>query len=96
MHRTLKANCIRVRPQWMYEDRHIIGDIPLHALMIPGTHNSGAYDTEFGVSGILKKVLIIFFNIAYLEIGQFEYYEKVFHKSRRRCLEPTFIWYPLF
>ena len=48
--RTLKANCIRVRPQWMYEDRHIVGDIPLHALMIPGTHNSGAYDVNFGVS----------------------------------------------
>ena len=49
-YRTLKANCIRVRPQWMYEDRHIVGDIPLHALMIPGTHNSGAYDVNFGVS----------------------------------------------
>ena len=46
----MKANCIRVRPQWMYEDRHIVGDIPLHALMIPGTHNSGAYDVNFGVS----------------------------------------------
>ena len=77
--RTLKANCIRVRPEWMYEHRHVIGEIPLHgnflqqiltkfvtvlihifstyvqicnfaALMIPGTHNSGAYDVNFGVS----------------------------------------------
>ena len=28
--RTLKANCIRVRPEWMYEHRHVIGEIPLH------------------------------------------------------------------
>ena len=48
--RTLKVNCIRLRPTWMYEDRHVIGDIPLHSLMIPGTHNAGAYDTNFGVS----------------------------------------------
>jgi len=59
--RTLKANCIRVRPQWMFEDRHIVGDIPLHALMIPGTHNSGAYDVNFGRSdslNIMKKFSI--------------------------------------
>ena len=53
-YRTLKANCIRVRPQWMYEDRHIVGDMPLHALMIPGTHNSGAYDVNFGVSSTIS------------------------------------------
>ena len=48
--RTLKVNCIRLRPTWMFEDRNVIGDVPLHSLMIPGTHNAGAYDTNFGVS----------------------------------------------
>ena len=80
--RTLKTNCIRVRPEWMYEHRHVIGEIPLHgntfkkffitlcnivffrdfaALMLPGTHNSGAYDVNFGVSKnaiFIKGILI--------------------------------------
>ena len=47
---------MRLRPQWMYEDRHIIGDMPLHSLMIPGTHNSGAYDINTEVSIHLAKV----------------------------------------
>ena len=46
----MKVNCMRLRPNWMYEDRHIIGDMPLHSLMIPGTHNAGAYDANVGVS----------------------------------------------
>ena len=57
----MKANCIRVRPEWMYEDRHIIGDIPLHALMLPGTHNSGAYDIDFGVS-LPNSGFVLFFS----------------------------------
>ena len=41
--RTLKANCLKLRPRWMWRERESIGDIPLHALMIPGSHNAGAY-----------------------------------------------------
>ena len=41
--RTLKANCLKLRPRWMWRERGAIGDIPLHALMIPGSHNAGAY-----------------------------------------------------
>ena len=41
--RTLKANCLKLRPRWMWRERGVIGDIPLHALMIPGSHNAGAY-----------------------------------------------------
>ncbi len=46
--RTLKMNCMRLRPKWMWEYRSQIGDMPLHALMLPGTHNSGSYE-EFEV-----------------------------------------------
>ena len=41
--RTVKANCLKLRPRWMDRERASIGDIPLHALMIPGSHNAGAY-----------------------------------------------------
>jgi len=54
--RTLKVNCMRLRPNWMYEDRHVIGDMPLHSLMIPGTHNAGAYDDNVGPSDALNLI----------------------------------------
>ena len=40
----LAVNCIKIQPVWMWEMRDDIDSIPLHGLMIPGTHNSGAYD----------------------------------------------------
>ncbi|TRY71930.1 hypothetical protein TCAL_14850 [Tigriopus californicus] len=40
---TLKSNCLRMRPSWMWDEREVINDIPIHALMIPGSHNSGSY-----------------------------------------------------
>jgi hypothetical protein len=27
----------------MWNERETIGDMPLHAIMIPGSHNSGSY-----------------------------------------------------
>ena len=36
-------NCLLIRPRWMWEERDVIGNIPLNNLMIPGTHNSGSY-----------------------------------------------------
>ncbi|CAL8118844.1 unnamed protein product [Orchesella dallaii] len=39
----LKSNTLRIRPHWMRELRNVIGDIPLTSLMIPGTHDAGAY-----------------------------------------------------
>jgi len=30
----------------MNEERDVIGDVPLSTLMIPGTHNSGAYEVD--------------------------------------------------
>ena len=40
----LAVNCIKIQPVWMWEMKDHIGSMPLHALMIPGTHNAGAYD----------------------------------------------------
>jgi len=39
----LKSNTFRTRPHWMRELRNVIGDIPLTSLMIPGTHDAGAW-----------------------------------------------------
>ena len=39
----MRSNCINLRPHWMWEEKSRIGEIPLHALMIPGSHNSGSY-----------------------------------------------------
>lgn len=39
----LSTNCIRARPNWMYQARGAIGNFSLMDLMIPGTHNTGTY-----------------------------------------------------
>ena len=36
-------NCLLIRPRWMWEERDVIGNVPLHSLMLPGTHNSGSF-----------------------------------------------------
>ncbi|XP_013791143.2 uncharacterized protein LOC106474990 [Limulus polyphemus] len=41
--RLLASNCIRGRPNWMYEMRDVIGDQTLLNVMLPGTHNSGSH-----------------------------------------------------
>ncbi|CAB4067801.1 unnamed protein product [Lepeophtheirus salmonis] len=41
--RTLKSNCLKLQPNWMWEDKDLIGSVPLNKLMIPGSHNSGSY-----------------------------------------------------
>ena len=52
--RILKLNCLRIRPTWMNEEREVIGDVPLSTLMIPGTHNSGAYEVDESVRKMFK------------------------------------------
>ena len=39
----LRMNCLLIRPRWMWEERDIIGNTPLHSHMLPGTHNSGSF-----------------------------------------------------
>lgn len=39
----LKSNTFRTRPHWMRELRNVIGDVPLTSMMIPGTHDAGAF-----------------------------------------------------
>lgn len=39
----LSSNCLRARPNWMYQARSVIGNFSLMDLMIPGTHNTGTY-----------------------------------------------------
>ena len=43
MTRVLRMNCLLIRPRWMWEERNAIGNLPIHSLMIPGTHNSGSF-----------------------------------------------------
>jgi len=47
--KVLKSNSLRIFPLWMNELKDIIGDIPLHSLMIPGTHDAGSW-MEYDVS----------------------------------------------
>ena len=42
--RVLAVNCLKTQPTWMYEMKEYLGSIPLHALMLPGSHNSGSYN----------------------------------------------------
>ena len=42
--RVMAVNCIKTQPTWMWEMKESIGSIPLHAIMLPGTHNAGSYD----------------------------------------------------
>jgi len=39
----LQTNSLRLWPTWMNDMKKCIGDIPLHSLMIPGTHDSGSW-----------------------------------------------------
>lgn len=83
--RPIIVNCLRIRPNWMWEERQSIGDLPLHALMIPGTHNSGAYE-EFQDThsiSILKRFTVnhgedvwnqLLYGIRYLDL-RVGYYE---------------------
>ena len=62
----LRMNCLLIRPRWMWEERDVIGDIPLNALMIPGTHNSGSYipkgsNVSFMIIANLDTVLLFNF-----------------------------------
>lgn len=41
----LASNCIRKHKDWMWQNREYLKDKSLLSLMIPGTHDSGAYDT---------------------------------------------------
>ncbi|CAG7653048.1 unnamed protein product [Allacma fusca] len=56
--RPYKSNCLRLYPTWMNDIRDIIGNKPLRKLMIPGTHDAGAwivYDGSFASDGILAR-----------------------------------------
>jgi hypothetical protein len=46
----LKSNCLQIYPTWMHDHKDVIGDSSLHALMIPGTHNSGSWKEYEGPS----------------------------------------------
>ncbi|ODM98013.1 PI-PLC X domain-containing protein 1 [Orchesella cincta] len=39
----LKSSCLQVYPTWMKDLKNEIGNVPLHSLMIPGTHNAGSW-----------------------------------------------------
>ena len=41
---------IYMYPRWMREMKDTLGSVPLHSLMIPGTHNSGSHMKLRGVA----------------------------------------------
>ncbi|CAG7827403.1 unnamed protein product [Allacma fusca] len=53
-----KSNCLRLYPTWMNDLKDIIGNKPLRKLMIPGTHDAGAwlvYDGSVASDGLIAK-----------------------------------------
>lgn len=54
----LTSNCLRVYPTWMNDLKNTIQAVPLRSLMIPGTHDAGAwqhYDGTVGSDNIIAK-----------------------------------------
>ena len=44
----LTSNCLKIYPTWMNDLKDVIGDTPLTSIMIPGTHNAGAWHVYGG------------------------------------------------
>jgi hypothetical protein len=44
------SNCLKLYPNWMNDLKDTIGETPLTSLMIPGTHNAGAWHIYAGKS----------------------------------------------
>ncbi|CAL4076533.1 unnamed protein product [Meganyctiphanes norvegica] len=40
----IATNCIKSHPNWLWDNRDIIGDRPVRSLILPGMHNAGSYD----------------------------------------------------
>ena len=55
----------------MWEEREVIKDIPLHALMIPGSHNAGAY-----------KIFEVTYQKRIVTSGFVNLYVRVFRRTR--------------
>ena len=44
-------NCIKIQPRWVQDMKEMIGGIQLHSLLIPGSHNAGAYNKFTSYTG---------------------------------------------
>ena len=44
-------NCIKIQPRWVQDMKEVVGDLQLHSLLIPGSHNAGAYNKFTSYSG---------------------------------------------
>ena len=41
------SNCLRSEPSWMYDNREKLENLKVAELTLPGTHDSGSYETDF-------------------------------------------------
>jgi len=39
---TIASNCLKMQPSWMWQNRQVLGSMPINAMFLPGTHNSGS------------------------------------------------------
>ena len=37
------ARCLRVEPEWMYDNQELIGDLRLNDISLTGTHDAAAF-----------------------------------------------------
>ncbi|GAB6027664.1 hypothetical protein CHUAL_001905 [Chamberlinius hualienensis] len=55
----LASNCIKMQPNWMWENRLAIGPVKYIDMMIPGTHDAGSYAYYSGkTSNIFQRWMI--------------------------------------
>jgi hypothetical protein len=45
------VNCVKIQPGWMRDMKAEIGSLQLHSLLIPGSHNAGAYNKFTSYTG---------------------------------------------
>lgn len=46
-------NCLKTQPTWMKDRKHMLGNLTMSQVFLPGTHDSASYDEE------TKKINII-------------------------------------
>ncbi len=91
-------NCFRTRPTWMNEEREVIGNVPLSTIMLPGTHNAGAFDTDDSV----KRFLIatprnISLKCQLIICSEWKLpCQKIHSDPEWRCLDSIDLWHTIF
>jgi len=75
----LKVNCVKIQPSWMEDMASVLGPFQLHSMLLPGTHNAGAYNkfTQYTDDNVMHRYSVnqgedvwtqLLFGIRYLDL----------------------------